>query len=272
MLDNLMCPISDVRINRNVVRLNGLITTILLVAYVVTGSPWIIVPLGLDYVFRAMMNGPTSPMTRLAQELARVLKLPNRVMDRAPKVFASRIGVCFAMGAAIAHFVAPQVALYAAGTLAVFTALESLLDFCVGCVVYTFVVLPLYRARDAVKRISLLREVSDPVLLELAGSFDRVELPADQQIITEGEVGDAMYVPVSGKVEVYRDGEDGQRSVVNSHEARAHFGEMALLNGDPRNAHVRATTPVTALKLGLQPLGPGELGDVGGGVVEPGRG
>lgn len=96
-----------------------------------------VVPIGLDYVLRARMSAAPSPMARVAGALARALPLPRRPMDKAPKVFASRIGVCFAMGAALTHFLAPAVAPWLAGTLAVFTALESIFDLCVGCVVYT---------------------------------------------------------------------------------------------------------------------------------------
>ncbi len=146
---NLVCPVSNVRIDRNVVRTNGFITTLCLVAYVLTLSPFLIVPIGFDYVLRAMMNAPASPMTRLARRVAGLLRFPYRAMDQAPKVFASRIGVCFAMGAAVTHFVAPSVAPWLAGALAVFTTLESVFDLCVGCVVYTYIALPLFRARDA---------------------------------------------------------------------------------------------------------------------------
>lgn len=146
---HLICPISNLRIDRNVVRTNGFITTLCLIAYVLTRSPFVIVPIGLDYVLRAMMTGPTSPMTYLARGVARGLRLPSRAMDKAPKVFASRIGVGFALGAAITHVASPAVAPWLAGTLAVFTMLESVFDFCFGCVVYTYVALPLFRVRDA---------------------------------------------------------------------------------------------------------------------------
>ncbi len=150
-----ICPISDQRVDRNVVRTNGLITTACLIAYVLTGSPWLIVPVGLDYVLRASMTAPPSPMTHLARGVARLLRLPHRAMDKAPKVFASRIGVLFALSAAITHFVAPDVALWLASTLAVFTTLESVFDFCVGCVVYTYIALPLRQARDAATKAAL---------------------------------------------------------------------------------------------------------------------
>lgn len=149
MFRELVCPISNIRIDRNVVRTNGFVTTLCLVAYVVTGSPFIIIPLAADYVLRASMTAPTSPMTHLARAIARLARLPYRAMDKAPKVFASRIGLCFALAASITFFAAPEASPWIAGAFAVFTALESLADLCVGCVVYTYVALPLFRVRDA---------------------------------------------------------------------------------------------------------------------------
>lgn len=154
MMWNVVCPISNVRIDRNVVRVNGLITTLCLVAYVNTRAPWIIVPIGLDYVLRAAASAPTSPMTRLARAAARAIRLPYREMDQAPKIFASRIGTFFALGAAIAHFIAPAASPWLAGTLAAFTTLESVFDLCVGCVVYTYLALPLRRAYDGALKAS----------------------------------------------------------------------------------------------------------------------
>lgn len=249
MLDNLVCPISNVRIDRNVVRVNGFITTLLLLTYVLIGAPWIIIPIGLDYVLRAMMHGPTSPMAHLAAAVARGLRVPFRPMDKAPKVFASRIGVCFAMGAAILYFVAPTASRYLAGALAIFTMLESVFDFCVGCVVYTYLALPLYRARNAVKSIKLFQELDDPMLVAVADGFTTIDLPTGTRLVSEGEPGGEMFVVRQGQVEVFRHGKDGTDSVIATYGQGTYFGEMALLSGAPRNASVRSISPVTLLRL-----------------------
>jgi hypothetical protein len=170
-------------------------------------------------------------------------------MDKAPKVFASRIGVCFAMGAAITHLLAPPVAAWLAGTLAIFTALESVFDLCVGCVVYTYIALPLYRARDAVKAIPLFGALDEPILASLAEGFQSVEVAEGERIVTEGEPGAEMFVIRSGEVEVYREDGHGGRKVLATYKARDYFGEMALLTGNPRNASVRARTKVALLRL-----------------------
>jgi hypothetical protein len=249
MLDNLVCPISNVRIDRNVVRTNGLITTALLVAYVFTRSPLIIVPVGIDYVLRAMMNGPTSPMAHFARRVARTLGIPFRSMDKAPKVFASRIGVCFAMGAAIAHFVAPGIAPWLAGTLAVFTTLESVFDFCVGCVVYTYIALPLYSVRNAVRSIQLFGNLEDPMLVALSDGFESLHCPQGEDLMAEGTPGGELFVLRSGEVEVFHPAVSGPESVIATYKSGALFGEMALLTGRPGKASVRARTAVEVLRL-----------------------
>jgi len=61
VFDHLVCPGSDVRNGGNVVRTNGRIAAGLLVLYLRTRLPWIILPVGLDGVVRAWMAAPTSP-------------------------------------------------------------------------------------------------------------------------------------------------------------------------------------------------------------------
>lgn len=251
---NLVCPISHLRIDRNVVRINGLVTTLLLVAYVLTRQPAIIVPIGLDYVLRARMTGPTSPMTWLARRLARALKVRERPMDKASKVFASRIGVCFALGAAVCHFVAPTIAVGLAGALSVFTALESVGDLCVGCVVYTYIALPLNRAREAVLAIPLFAKLDDAMLVSLAERFRVVAFPEGERILAEGSAGDEMFVLRAGEVEVYRESASGERTVIGTYKPGQWFGEMALLGGGVRSASARALTSVSALRLGKADL------------------
>lgn len=249
MLDDLVCPVSNVRVDRNAVRVTGFVTTLLLLLYVWTRSPLIAVPLGLDYALRAVMSAPPSPVARLGQAVARALGLPRRPMDKAPKVFASRIGVCFAMGVAITHFAAPAVAPWLAGVLAVFTALESIGDLCVGCVVYTYVALPLYRAREAISRVPLFADLEEQMLPDLIDAFEPVRFEAGAVLLREGEHGDTMFVVQSGQVGTFRTGPDGMEVPLHTYGPRAFFGEMSLLTGAPRVASARALGPVSALRL-----------------------
>ena len=70
---------------------------------------------------------------------------------------------------------------------------------------------------------------------ELARAGTEVTFGAGESIVRQGDDSDAMFVVVSGTCEVLLPG--NQR--VELHPG-AHFGELALLTGDPRTADVRA--------------------------------
>jgi ATP-binding cassette subfamily B protein len=69
------------------------------------------------------------------------------------------------------------------------------------------------------------------------------------EIITEGEVGDKLYLLARGQVDVLASHPVGkQRSLAVLH-AGDHFGEIALLYNTPRTATIRARTPVQLYSL-----------------------
>jgi CRP-like cAMP-binding protein len=63
------------------------------------------------------------------------------------------------------------------------------------------------------------------------------QLPVGIELIKEGEPGDALFVILDGGATVQRDGIE-----VNQVGPGAYFGEMALLDGQPRSATVVAAT------------------------------
>ncbi len=73
----------------------------------------------------------------------------------------------------------------------------------------------------------------------------------DEIIITEGEIGDCLYLIVSGAVRVYTYHESGQEIVLARLETGHFFGEQALLTSIPirRSANVRALTDVTLVVI-----------------------
>jgi CRP-like cAMP-binding protein/Zn-dependent protease len=65
-----------------------------------------------------------------------------------------------------------------------------------------------------------------------------------EAFVEQGDEGDAFYAIRSGRADVVRDGEP--IATIGSGD---HFGETALLTDEPRNATVRAHTPVRAFRL-----------------------
>lgn len=81
-------------------------------------------------------------------------------------------------------------------------------------------------------------------LLAVADACERVAFGGGDAIFTVGDRGDALYVVLSGVVEIVR----GDR-VLSTLAPLACFGEVALVDGSTRTATARARGPVTCLVL-----------------------
>ncbi|MGZ6269538.1 MAG: cyclic nucleotide-binding domain-containing protein [Candidatus Limnocylindrales bacterium] len=78
----------------------------------------------------------------------------------------------------------------------------------------------------------------------IAGQTVEVEFPAGRPIVRQGEVGNGLFVLVSGAARVVRDGE------VLAHLGPGDFfGELSLLDRQPRIASVVADGPTRCLAL-----------------------
>ena len=94
------------------------------------------------------------------------------------------------------------------------------------------------------KRVDLFAEMTTRQLGHVAAVTQELVRPAGSIIFNQGDEGDALYVIVSGQVEVLRDGE--RIKVLGDAD---YFGELAVLTGAARNASIRALTDCLLLRL-----------------------
>lgn len=73
--------------------------------------------------------------------------------------------------------------------------------------------------------------------------------PKGSVILFEDDPGDALYLVASGQVKVVLIGEDGREVILSVLGEGAFFGEMALLDDEPRSAHVIAMEDSAVLAL-----------------------
>jgi CRP/FNR family cyclic AMP-dependent transcriptional regulator len=101
----------------------------------------------------------------------------------------------------------------------------------------------------ALKQASIFAATPDETLAEVAVLLEEVPLNAGQTIIEEGELGDCMYIIVAGEVRVHV----GERTLTHL-QAGDLFGEMAVLDAEPRSASVSAVEDTQLLRLDQEPL------------------
>jgi len=142
----LVCPISEERVNEQVTRLNAFFGILLAVAGVVFNSVFFFVFLMADFYIRAFTKAKFSPISFLSSNMANALNLSKKSIDKAPKVFAARIGFLMTLAISVLFLLQLNTVGYViAGILVFFATLEFALAICMGCIMYTYLVLPFYK-------------------------------------------------------------------------------------------------------------------------------
>ncbi len=82
--------------------------------------------------------------------------------------------------------------------------------------------------------------------------MDRQVFAIDQVIFREGKPGNAAYVVQEGKVEVFKTLNGDEEVILGTIEAGGLFGELALVDNQPRMASARATERTVLISINRQ--------------------
>ena len=100
------------------------------------------------------------------------------------------------------------------------------------------------RKADLLSAARLFDGVDAEGMERIAAVAVEVDFPADHVIARQGDIGTGFFVIVSGGARVIRDGE-----VLARLGPGDFFGELSVLDGQPRLAQVLADGPTTCLAL-----------------------
>ena len=89
----------------------------------------------------------------------------------------------------------------------------------------------------------LFAGIESDLLNEIASSVRVVRLKAGDVIFREGDQGDLLYLVGEGSVKISKSGRGGQQETLGFIRSGNFFGEMALLDGEPRSAMATAAEP-----------------------------
>jgi CRP-like cAMP-binding protein len=101
---------------------------------------------------------------------------------------------------------------------------------------------------EMLKAVPIFSKVEPAKLKLLAFTGERLTFDAGQELFHQGDMGDAMYVILSGSADVLIDTPGGSLKVAEL-QRNGFVGEMAILCDVPRTATIKAHEKVTALKI-----------------------
>jgi CRP/FNR family cyclic AMP-dependent transcriptional regulator len=104
------------------------------------------------------------------------------------------------------------------------------------------------------RNIGLFGALSDDVIAHLAGTLSVQAPEAGQIVFREGDDANAMFVVISGEMEVLKKSKRATEARVALLGPGDWFGEMSIVDIQPRSATVRALAPSRLLRISAADL------------------
>jgi CRP-like cAMP-binding protein/CO dehydrogenase nickel-insertion accessory protein CooC1 len=105
------------------------------------------------------------------------------------------------------------------------------------------------RVIELLRSMELFSELADSELGKIARLLKELKAAENEIIFQQGELGDALYIVLSGRVRIATTDNFGRERVLAFYGPGEFFGDMAVLTGEPRSATASASTDVRLLQL-----------------------
>ena len=103
------------------------------------------------------------------------------------------------------------------------------------------------QALAGLRNIPYFSAVPEADLEKLAVSALKKNYPKNVVVINEGDEAGALFILLSGKVQTFLSSESGRTVTLSTQESGSFFGELSLLDGEPRSASVITLEPTACL-------------------------
>ncbi len=104
-------------------------------------------------------------------------------------------------------------------------------------------------ARELLRTVPIFAELSDSDFESLGQLTTRRHFPRDAVVFFENDEGDSFFMILQGRVKVTILGDDGREVILSMLGPGDFFGEMALLDDEPRSATAIAVEDTDLLSL-----------------------
>src|SRR5438045_9098021 len=91
---------------------------------------------------------------------------------------------------------------------------------------------------STLKAVPFFTQLNDRELDVVRSVSSEKSYPKNAVVLTEGEMGDSLYMIQSGKVKVFIGDQDGREMILKLLGPGAFFGEMTMTDKQPRSASV----------------------------------
>jgi len=98
-------------------------------------------------------------------------------------------------------------------------------------------------------RTALLRDLTDEDLGHIVELAHRRTFRRGEVVFHQGDAGDALHIVQTGRLKVIVYGESGSETVLSILGPGESFGELALIDGEPRSATVQALEPAQTVSV-----------------------
>jgi hypothetical protein len=148
-MNSIICPVSTEKIDLNVSRLTVFMNVVLMGLFLYTLNPFYLAIVTIDYFIRAALDGSYSPIRYAAAQIVSLLPLKQTPIGLSQKVFASRLGFLCALTSVIFLALGNTTgSIISISILLVLSFADSVMNICVGCLIYNYIVYPFYKDKQ----------------------------------------------------------------------------------------------------------------------------
>src|SRR6266566_7322080 len=104
-------------------------------------------------------------------------------------------------------------------------------------------------AINSLRHCQLFAGCDAPVLHAIAGRLRDRRFRRNEVIFHQGDAGDSLHIIVSGSVKIVLPSTEGDEAIIATLRPADFFGELALLDGQPRSATATAVEPTETMSL-----------------------
>ena len=110
------------------------------------------------------------------------------------------------------------------------------------------------RAEQALTEVPLFSGLDAVVCREIVSQGRLQSVSRGAVVVTEGDVPRGLYLVLSGRLKVFLNDDEGREVVLAIEESGSTFGEISLLDEEPRSASVAAIEPCELVIIGKEAL------------------